>query len=30
MTHERIMRRVAIGSAAVFAGALVLWLSGWL
>jgi hypothetical protein len=28
--HERIMRRVAFGSVAVFAGALMLWLSGWL
>jgi len=30
MMHDRIMRRVAIGSATVFAGAVVLWLSGWL
>jgi hypothetical protein len=28
MTHDRIMLRVALGSAALFAGAVVLWLSG--
>jgi len=30
ITHEQIMLRIAIGSAAVFAGTVVLWLAGWL